>query len=50
MTNRPTLSDPEEYALIKRIYFEKDDIQDNDRQEIMERRDSKQRNINNNSR
>jgi len=49
---RPTLSDPEEFALIKRIYFGSDlvDKEYIDPIENLERIDAKQRNINNNSR
>ena len=44
------LDDPQEYALIKEIYFEKDLPQDIDLEEYQERRGSKIKNSNNNSR
>lgn len=48
---RPTLNDPKEYALIKKIYFEDDNILErNDPTEELERMESRQRNTNNNSR
>jgi hypothetical protein len=47
---RPRLDSPEEYALIKEIYFEKDLPQDIDLEEYQERRESRIKNINNNSR
>ena len=47
---RPKLSDPEEYALVKEIYFEKDLPQDIDLEEYQERRESKIKNNKLNSR
>ena len=49
---RPKLTDPKEYALIKSIYFEKDNFNKEklDPIEELERMESKQRNQNNNSR
>ena len=47
---RPTLSDPEEYAIIKQIYFPKDNREEADDQERYERQEARQRNFNNNSR
>lgn len=50
-TKRPRLDDPEEFALIKSIYFEKDfNKEDVDQMERLERTQSKQRNLNTNSR
>jgi len=51
-TKRPTLYDPEEFALIKSIYLEKDNFnkEETDPIEILERMESKHRNLNNNSR
>lgn len=50
-TKRPRLDDPEEYKIIKQIYF-KDNFnsEDIDPIEQLERMESRQRNINNNSR
>jgi hypothetical protein len=52
MENRPKLSDPEEFALIKSVYFDKDLRQNEniDQLERLERENSRYRNINNNSR
>lgn len=48
---RPTLNDPEEYALIKSIYFQdKPSWEDTDPIERLERMESKQRNQNKSSR
>jgi len=49
---RPKLTDPQEFALIKSIYFEKDnfDEQNIDSTERWERMESLHRNLNNNSR
>jgi len=46
--NRPRLFDPEEFALIKSIYFEKDlpAEDDTDPIERLERQESRQRNLN----
>lgn len=50
--NRPKYTDPKEYAIIKSVYFDKDlrPKEDTDPIERLERMESKQRNINNNSR
>ena len=50
--NRPKLTDPKEYAIIKDVYFEKDinREEDTDPTERWERMISKQRNKINNSR
>lgn len=51
MEKRPTLNDPDEYALIKKIYFDDDSIMErNDPKEELERMESRQRNRNNSSR
>jgi hypothetical protein len=49
---KPTLADPQEYALIKSIYFDKDlrQTEDIDQLERLERQESKHKNLNNNSR
>ncbi len=47
---RPRLDSPEEYALIKQIYFNKDKKENPDQEEMYERQDSRIRNLNNNSR
>jgi len=47
---RPKLSDPEEYSLIKEIYFEKDLPKDIDLEEYQERQASRIKNNNINSR
>lgn len=49
---RPKLSDPEEFAIIKSIYFDKDlqFKEKNDPLENLERQESRQRNLNKSSR
>ena len=49
---RAKLTDPKEFAIVREIYFEKDyrDKENIDPLEKLERMESKQRNINNNSR
>ena len=51
-TKRPTLNDPEEFAIIKSIYFEKDNFnkEDFDPIENLERQESRSRNKNKSSR
>jgi len=52
INNRPTLSDPQEFALIRSMYFEKDNFsrEEIDPLERLDRMESRSRNINNNSR
>jgi hypothetical protein len=48
---RPTLYDPQEWAIIKSIYFHNDNLtMEQDPIERLERQESKQRILNNNSR
>ena len=49
---RPTLNNPEEFALIKSIYFDNDLLRDQDIDQIerLERQESKSKNLNCNSR
>lgn len=49
---KPKLSDPQEYAIIKSIYFDKDlrQSEDIDMIERLDRQESKHKNLNNNSR
>jgi hypothetical protein len=49
---RPKLTDPEEFAIIKSIHFEKDILEDKDLDQLerLERQESKHRNLNKSSR
>lgn len=48
--NRPKLTDPAEFALIKEMYFNNDKRDTVEREELLERQISKRRNTNNQSR
>jgi len=52
MNKRPRIDDPAEFALIKSIYFEKDNFnkEESDPIENLERQESRHRNLQNNSR
>lgn len=52
MKKRPRIDDPEEFAIIKSMYFAKDNFntEDSDPIENLERQESRHRNLQNNSR